>query len=69
MTLRSNREVVERASRRRPRKSDDTVYVCRCECGGQVRGQFCFGRLFSWCESCTPVVEVKVPATGTLRGR
>lgn len=32
----------------------------KCECGGQVRYVVSFGRKFSWCETCTPVVTVKV---------
>ena len=38
---------------RKPRKSDGTIYVCQCECGGRVRGVWQFGRLFSYCEKCT----------------
>lgn len=37
-------------------------FVCRCECGGQVRGISSFGRMFTWCEKCTPVVKVQVSA-------
>ncbi len=33
----------------------------RCECGGKVKCVEDFGRKFSWCESCTPVVEGKIP--------
>ena len=35
-------------------------YVCQCECGGDVRGVEQFGRLWTWCEKCTPVVNVKI---------
>jgi hypothetical protein len=38
-------------------------YICRCECGGQVRGVSEFGRLFTWCEKCTPIVKVTLPTT------
>jgi hypothetical protein len=34
--------------------------IGRCECGGSVRGHDAFGRLFSWCERCTPVEAVNV---------
>lgn len=33
--------------------------ICTCECGGEVRGLESFGRLFTWCEKCTPVEIVK----------
>lgn len=32
-------------------------YICKCECGGQVRGIEQFGRLFTWCEKCTLIVK------------
>lgn len=35
-------------------------FICKCECGGQVRGVESFGRLWTWCEKCTPVVKVVV---------
>jgi hypothetical protein len=41
---------------------DGSHWICRCECGGQVRGVHQFGRLFSWCTVCTPVVKVDVPS-------
>lgn len=34
--------------------------ICECECGGAVRGVESFGRLWTWCEKCTPVVKVAV---------
>lgn len=34
--------------------------ICKCECGGQVRGVEGFGRLWTWCEKCTPVVKATV---------
>lgn len=55
--MESNAVLEEKARERKPR-SDGTVYVCRCECGDQVRGQWSFGRLFTFCEKCTPVVTV-----------
>lgn len=33
--------------------------ICQCECGGTVRGVHEFGRLFTYCEKCTPVVRIK----------
>ena len=47
-------------SKTKPRKSDGSVYVCKCECGGNVRGVRDFGQLWTWCEKCTPVQTVKV---------
>lgn len=32
----------------------------KCECGGIVRGVTEFGRLFTYCEKCTPVVIVRI---------
>lgn len=32
--------------------------ICKCECGGQVRGIWEFERLWTWCEKCTPVVKI-----------
>ena len=55
-----NKLVEAKAALRKPRNSDGTVYVCKCECGGRVRGAFSFGRLWSYCESCTPVQKVRV---------
>lgn len=34
-------------------------HICKCECGGEVRGIKDFGRLFTWCEKCTPVEKIK----------
>jgi hypothetical protein len=34
--------------------------VCACECGGTVWGTRSFGRLWSWCDRCTPVQKVGV---------
>ena len=31
--------------------------ICKCECGGVVRGIKDFGRLWTWCDKCTPVVK------------
>lgn len=40
---------------------DNGRYICKCECGGDVRGVHQFGRLWTWCTKCTPVVTVKIP--------
>jgi hypothetical protein len=37
--------------------------ICECECGGIVRGIEQFGRLWTWCDKCTPVVTIKVSNT------
>lgn len=37
-----------------------TRYVCKCQCGGNVRGVRDFGRLWTWCTKCTPVVKVNL---------
>lgn len=29
--------------------------ICKCECGGTVRGFEDFGRLWTWCDRCSPV--------------
>lgn len=44
------------------KKRDETKAkrICKCECGGTVRGVQEFGRLFTWCEKCTPVVAIKI---------
>jgi len=34
--------------------------ICKCECGGIVRGIEQFGRLFTWCEKCSPVVRISI---------
>lgn len=34
----------------------------KCECAGEVRGVEDFGRLFTWCEKCTPVVKISATA-------
>jgi len=34
--------------------------ICKCECGGIVRGIWDFGRWFTWCEKCSPVQTVKL---------
>jgi hypothetical protein len=40
--------------------------ICKCECGGTVRGIDQFNRAFTWCEKCTLVVQVKLPRAGDL---
>jgi hypothetical protein len=41
-------------------KKREGKYICRCECGGQVRGIEDFGRLWTWCEKCSPVQVIHV---------
>jgi hypothetical protein len=43
-------------------KRDHTIKLGKCDCGGQVRGVQDFGRLWTWCEKCTPIEPI------TLRG-
>lgn len=49
-------------------KNDDPdeegEFVCKCECGGNVLGVRDFGRLWTWCDTCTPVVKVDVTKLG-----
>jgi hypothetical protein len=33
-------------------------FVCQCECGGNVLGVRSFGRLWTACDRCSPVVRV-----------
>jgi hypothetical protein len=33
----------------------------RCECGGKMEYAFDFGRVFSCCDTCTPVAVVHLP--------
>lgn len=40
-------------------KEPDAKKICKCECGGTVRGIEQMGRKFTWCEKCTPVIVVK----------
>ena len=42
-------------------------HVCKCECGGEVRGVKEFGRLWTWCEECSPVVTIKTDALNKER--
>jgi hypothetical protein len=37
--------------------------ICRCECGGWVRGQEGFGRMWTYCDKCTPVIKISLPVT------
>ncbi len=43
--------------------------ICKCECGGWVRGQKGFGRLWTWCEKCTPVVKITATSRNQLPKR
>lgn len=39
------------------REKKEGRHVCKCDCGGALRGVEEFGRLWTWCEKCTPVVK------------
>ena len=41
-------------------KKDDSRFICKCECGGNVRGVEEFDRLWTWCEKCSPVTVITV---------
>ena len=41
--------------------------ICKCECGGTVRGIEQFDRLWTWCEKCSPVVTIKTDALNKER--
>ncbi len=58
-------------ARQKKKKRPKGEYIGRCECGGDVRGVRSFGRLWSWCERCTPVVTVRLSKmlTGERRGQ
>lgn len=42
------------------REKREGRHVCKCECGGEVRGIEQFDRLWTWCERCSPVVRIPV---------
>jgi len=48
-----------RESQAKLRKAHNLPY--RCECGGLMVYVHDFGRIFSHCKQCTPVVKVRVP--------
>lgn len=48
-------------------KDDEGRYIGKCECGGDVRGVSQFGRLWTWCKKCTPVINVKMPTRSLAR--
>lgn len=41
------------------RKRKEGRFICKCECGGDVRGVDGFDRTWTWCEACTPVVYAR----------
>jgi hypothetical protein len=47
---------------------DNGRFIGKCECGGDVRGVAQFGRLWTWCTKCTPVVNVTLPPSRIDRG-
>jgi hypothetical protein len=40
------------------KKKKDGKHICKCECGGEVRGVESLGRMFTWCEKCTPITKI-----------
>jgi hypothetical protein len=42
-------------------------FLCKCECGGNVRYVMSFGRKWSWCDTCTPVEIVVLPRDGNAK--
>lgn len=44
-----------------------TRFICKCECGGNVRGMRDFGQLWTWCTRCTPVVKVVLKRTAPMK--
>lgn len=63
MTKTEWQKVLERAR-------DGKAVLCKCECGGNVRGvEEGNGRLFTWCDKCTPPESFSPPfATLYVRG-
>jgi hypothetical protein len=47
-------------AKRKPKR--EGRHICKCECGGEVRGVDGFGRLWTWCEKCTPVQVIHTDA-------
>lgn len=41
------------------KRADGSKRICRCECGGWVRGVKDFGQLWTWCTKCSPVQTFK----------
>lgn len=52
------------AGRKKPGKllgqPDKPHKLCKCDCGGQVWAFGQFGRLWSYCDRCSPVVTIAV---------
>lgn len=42
------------------KRADGSKRICRCECGGWVRGVEDFGRLWTYCTKCTPVQKIRL---------
>lgn len=36
-----------------------------CECGGKLLYEFAFGRIFNVCDTCSPVIPVKLASGGS----
>jgi hypothetical protein len=52
------KEMTERQRQAKIRKAHGLPY--RCECGGIMEYAADFGRVFSVCKSCTPVVRIRL---------
>jgi hypothetical protein len=50
-----------------PKRKPKDKRICRCECGGWVRGVQDFGRLWTYCDKCTPVVIVSAAALASAQ--
>ena len=44
-----------------------TKFICKCKCGGNVRGVHQFGQWWTYCTKCTPVVKIKPPKVGVSK--
>lgn len=47
-----------------PKREPKDRRICRCECGGWVRGVREFDRLWTYCDKCSPVVKITPAALG-----
>jgi hypothetical protein len=45
---------------RMSKKKKEGRRICKCDCGGTVHGVEDFDRVFSWCDTCTPVIKISL---------
>lgn len=45
---------------KKKRSRDGTRFICKCECGGNVRGARSLGRLWTFCDLCSPTTIIDV---------